>query len=49
MADQVARMEEYRSAFKILIVHTIRKRRLIRIIHRCEDNIRMEIGVNTRN
>ena len=51
-ADHVARMEEDRSAFKILTGTPARKRRLGR--PRCiwEDNIRMdlkEIGINTRN
>ena len=48
----VARMEEGRSAFKILTVTPARKRSLGRPRHRWEDNIRMdlkEIGINMRN
>ena len=52
-ADHVVRMEEGRSAFKILTaMYTYWKRRLGRPRHRWEDNIRMdlkEIGINTRN
>ena len=47
-----ARMEEVRSAFKILTVKPIGKRPLERPVRRYEDNIRMhlkEIGTNTRN
>ena len=47
-ASHVARMEEGRSAFKILTG----KRLLGRSRHRWEDNIRIdlkEIGINTRN
>ena len=48
----VARMEERRSAFKILTGTSIGKRPLGKRRRRWEDNIRMdlkEIGVNTRN
>ena len=48
----VARMEEGKSAFKILTGTTTGKRPLGRSRHRWEDNIRMdlkEIGINTRN
>ena len=51
-AHHVARMEEGRSAFKILKGTPTGKRPLGRISHRWEDNIRMnfkEIGINTRN
>ena len=51
-AGHVARMEEGRSAFKILTgKHTV-KRLLGKSGRRWEDNIRMnlkEIGINTRN
>ena len=49
---QVARMEEGRSAFKILASTPAGKRPLGRPRRRWEDNIRMdlkEIGINTRN
>ena len=48
----VARMEEGRSAFKILIHKPTGNRSLVRPRHRWEDNIRTdlkEIGINTRN
>ena len=48
----VARMEEDRSAFKILTGSPSGKRRLGRPRRRWEDNIRMdfkEMGINTRN
>ena len=48
----VARMEEGRSAFKILTAISARKRPLGKPSHRWEDNIIMdlkEIGINTRN
>jgi hypothetical protein len=51
-AGRVARMEEDRSAFKILRGTPAGKRPLGRPRCRCEDNIRMylkEIGINTRN
>ena len=51
-AGHVARMEERRSAFKILTVKPTGKRPLGRPRRRWEDNIRMdlkEIGINTRN
>ena len=51
-ADHVARKDESRSAFKILIYRPTRKRPLGRPKSRCEDNIRMDLketGVNTRN
>ena len=51
-AGHLARMEEGRSAFKILTVKPIGKRPLGRPRRRWEDNIRMdleEIGINTRN
>ena len=51
-AGHVARMEEDRSAFKILTGTPTEKRPLGRARHRWEDNIRMdlkEIGINTRN
>ena len=51
-ASHVARMEEGRSAFKILTVKPAGKRSLIIPRCRCEDNIRMdlkEIGTNVRN
>ena len=50
--QNVARMEEGRSAFKILKGTPARKRLLGRPKRRWEDNIRMdikEIGINTRN
>ena len=49
-AGHVARMEEGRSAFKILTGKPRRKRHLGRPRRRWEDNIRMdfeEIGINT--
>ena len=51
-AGHVARMEEGRSAFKILIGKPTGKRQLGRPARRWENNIRMdleEIGINTRN
>ena len=51
-ASHVARMEEGRSAFKILTSKTTGKRLLERSRRRCEDNIRMylqEIGINAGN
>ena len=51
-AGHVARMEECRSAFKILTGKPTGKRPLGRPRRRWEDNIRMvlkEIGINTRN
>ena len=50
--DHVARIEEGRSAFKILTGTPTGKRPLGRPRHRWEDNIRMDlkdIGINTRN
>ena len=52
MEGYVTRMEEDRSAFKILSGKLTGKRSLERPRSRCEDNIRMdlkEIGINTRN
>ena len=51
-AGHVARMEEGRSAFKILTGTRTGKRPLGRSRRRLEDNIRIvlkEIGINTRN
>ena len=51
-ADHVARMEQGRSAFKILSGKPTGKRRLGRPRRRWEDNIRMdlkEIGINAGN
>ena len=51
-AGHVARMEEDRSAFKILTATPTVKRPLGRPRRRWEDNIRMdvkEVGINTRN
>ena len=51
-AGHVARMDEGRSAFKILTGKPTGKRPLRRPRHRWENNIRMdfkEIGINTRN
>ena len=51
-AGHVARMEEGRSAFKMLTSIPTGKRPLGRPRRRWEDNIRMdlkEIGINTRN
>ena len=51
-AGHVARMEEGRSAFKILTGKLTGKRPLGRPGRRWEDNIRMDledIGINTRN
>ena len=51
-AGHVARIEEGRSAFKILTGKPTRKRPLGRSMRSWEDNIRMdleEIGINTRN
>ena len=51
-AGHVARMEEGRSAFKILTGKPTGKRPLERPRHRLEDNIRMdleEIGINAGN
>ena len=48
----MARMEEGRSAFKILAGKPTGKRLLARTRRKWEDNIRMdlnEIGINTRN
>ena len=52
MAGNVARMEEGRSAFKILTGTPAGKRLLGRPRHRWDNIIRMdlkEIGINTRN
>ena len=52
MEGHVARMEESRSAFKILTGKPTGKRRLGRPRRRWEDNIRMdleEIGINAGN
>ena len=51
-AGHVARMEEGRSAFKILTGKPTGKRPLARPRRRWEDNIRInlkKIGINTRN
>ena len=51
-ADHVARMEEDRSSFKILIGTPTEKRPLGKLKRRWEDNIRNDlksIGINTRN
>ena len=51
-AEHVARMEEGRSAFKILIPKPTGKRPLGRSRRRWEDNIRLdleEIGINAEN
>ena len=51
-AGHAARMEEDRSAFKILTGISAGKRTLGRPRHKWEDNIRMdlkEIGINSRN
>ena len=51
-AGHVARMEENRSAFKILTNKPTGKRPLGRPRRRCEDNIRMdfeEVGINAGN
>ena len=51
-AGHVARIEDGRSAFKILTVTTTGKRPLRRSRYVSESNIRMnlkEIGINTRN
>ena len=51
-AGHVVRMEEGRSAFRILTGTPTGKRRLGKPRHRWEDNIRMdlnEIGIHTRN
>ena len=51
-AGHVARMEEGKSAFKLLACKPTRERLLGRPRHRWEDNIRMdlkELGTNTRN
>ena len=51
-AEHIARMEESRSAFKILTGKSIEKIPLGRPRHRWEDNIKMdlkEIGINMRN
>ena len=51
-AIHVARMEEGRSAFKILIGKPTGRRHLGRSRRRWEDNIKMylkEMGINTRN
>ena len=50
--EHVARMEEGRSAFKMLTGKPTGKRPLGRPRHRWEDNIRIylkEIGISTRN
>ena len=52
LAGHVARMEEGRSAFKILTGKSTGKRPLGRPRRRWEDNIKMylkEIGISTRN
>ena len=52
MAGNVARMEEGRSAFKILTGKLTGRRLLGRPTRRWEDNIRMDLeymGINTRN
>ena len=52
LGGHVAKIEEDRSAFKILAGKPIGKRSLGRLRHRWEDNIRMnlrKIGINTRN
>ena len=48
-AQRVARMEEGRSAFKILTGKPTGKRPLGRRRRRWEDNIRMQIGINAGN
>ena len=51
-AGHVARMEEYKSAFKILTGTPVGKKHLGSPRRRWEDNIRMdlkEIAINTRN
>ena len=51
-AGHVARMEEDRSAFKLLTGTPIGKRSLGRPRRKWDDNIRMnlkELGINTRN
>ena len=48
-ARHVARMKEGRGAFKILTGKPTGKRPLGRPRHRWEDNIRIRIGINTRN
>ena len=51
-AGLATRMKEGRSAFKILVGKTTRRRLLGRPRHRSEKNIRkdlQEIGVNTKN
>ena len=51
-AGHVVRLEEGRSAFKIVTGKPTRKRPLGRPRRRWEDNVRMdliEIGINTRN
>ena len=51
-AGHLAKMEEGRSAFKILTGKPTAKRQLGRPRRRCEGNIRMdlkEIGINARN
>ena len=48
-AGNVARMEEDRSAFKILTGKPTGKRPLGRPRRRWEDNIRMKIGINAGN
>ena len=52
LAGHIARMEEGRSTFKILLGLPIGKRPLGRSRRRWKDKIRMglkEIGINTRN
>ena len=51
-AGHVARIEQGRTAFKILTAKPTGKRPFVRSRHRWEDNIRMilkEIDINTRN
>ena len=51
-AGHVARIEEARSAYKILTGNPTGKRHLVRPRRRWEDNIRMnlkDIGINMRN
>ena len=48
-AGHVARMEEGRSAFKILTGKHSGKRPLGRPRRRWEDNIRMDLGINAGN
>ena len=48
-ASHVARMEEGRSPFKIFRGKATGKRHSGRLTRRWEDNIKMEIGISTRN